>query len=201
MTAQLHLSGLGPLTAAIRRPLEQIAQPCTCDRPDCRTVGEHIWRATADARRGIPAAALEPSRSTDPALPLPPPLEAVDHAHRDYLHLLGAIVAHCYALQDLVAAWRHDRQVDVPPTTEDVWCRHHLDTIQACEPRYRGDLCRYCYDFELGTRGRSTKGLLPPAEILAARHRGEKVTAKMVDDAIRAARAASRKRKRRKARS
>ena len=43
-----------------------LARPCTCARPTCRTVAEHLWWATRDARPGIAAAALDAARKTFP---------------------------------------------------------------------------------------------------------------------------------------
>jgi hypothetical protein len=59
---------------------------------------------------------------------------------------------------------RPDRWTPLPdPATDDMWCRNHLDGIGLLEPRYRGDLCRACYDIG------KAHGTPPDKEFMRAR--------------------------------
>jgi hypothetical protein len=76
---------------------------------------------------------------------------------------------------DHSAAPRYAGQV---PTTDVRWCvscarREHSTAV------HRGDLCRWCYEFKLA------EGVVPPLEILAARHECRRITATMVREALR----------------
>lgn len=180
------------ITAA-QRTAGALAKPCTCSRPDCRTIGDHIWHATRDARPGIAAANLEPSRASAQGLPLPQPdLDGTGHAHVEYRRLLTAYGTATMALEHFLAPWRPDREstTDVADPTD--WCAHHLAMLGTHEPRYRGDLCRRCYGFQLAEKD------LPPVLILQAWHRSIRVTDTMVRDALRETRAAKTTGKRRK---
>lgn len=58
-----------------------------------------------------------------------------------------------------------DRLTDTRPAAGEGidphdWCSHHLQLGLGCEPRYRGDCCRRCYEFRLA------EGYLPPRELL-----------------------------------
>ena len=190
----LHQGDLPTLIERWQTATTELARPCTCPRATCRTVAEHLWNATRDGRPGIPAASLEPSRSAGGrGLNLPHPLTPTDRAHDDLQRTLAALARSADDLVHLLGLWRSDRHTDGTPTTDDDWCRHHLATLTTCEPVYKGGLCRWCYDF-----GRA-QGWLPPAELLDARAQGRKITATMVADAAKAAKAQARKRKRRKA--
>lgn len=101
-------------------------------------------------------------------------------------------------LIDMVDGLRHDRAHPVngfvragDPGSDSEYCRHHLVTVGTCEPRYRGDACRACYDFEL-VAGR---GLRPPKWLLVARGEGRRWTEAMVNRAVDEARRQRRRRK------
>lgn len=88
-------------------------------------------------------------------------------------HLLVRAFADCSRLNAITAGI-------VPPDTavDPVrWCNHHLQ-IGLCEPRHRGDECRFCYDFRL------LWGKLPPLSILGIRHRYGRVTKDQVEAAL-----------------
>lgn len=184
-------SDLQPITTLLGQAHQTLARPCPCVNARCRTIGEHVWRATADARPGPRAAALDGTRTTssDPPLPLPEPA-GVNMAHHALQRALEQLHRAAGDLLDLTDLWRPDRATVGPESTPDDWCTHHL-TIGVCEPRYRGSLCRRCYDFSRAER------ILPTDAILHAWHRGDRVTVAMVAEAKKAAKAA-RKRARRK---
>lgn len=166
------------VTLDLRHAGEVLAHPCQCGRPQC-TLGRHVWQATLDMDPGPRAqntdpkvrgssAGDTPDRDPDPAL------------HLEYRRLIGDAWHAARALNDFVARVRPDRILRNPPVLSSVedWCRNHIDKIASCEPRYRGDLCRYCYEFK------STEGVLPPQSILLMRHRGERLTAKDITQAL-----------------
>jgi len=55
----------------------------------------------------------------------------------------------------------------------EMWCRSCL-RAGARYPRWRGDLCKWCYEFNL------TEGFLPPPDIIEARAAGKRITEPMV---------------------
>lgn len=57
------------------------------------------------------------------------------------------------------------------------WCTNHM-RIGACEPRSRGDLCRWCDDKRLEW------GVRPPVKLLTMRHLGKTVYDRDVKDAL-----------------
>lgn len=172
---RLRPSDLRAVTEALRRATNALAHPCNCGRTNC-TIGEHVWRATRDGQPGARAQVLNDTPSSGPTnkgleIGARPDPTAGDH---DELNRLAAsIYADAEALNLLLAHWRPDRHHDQKTSDAD-WCRHHLNTIGTCEPRYRGDLCRKCYDLQRSQR------YLPPKAILEAWHRGDRVTAKML---------------------
>lgn len=60
------------------------------------------------------------------------------------------------------------------PAGEEQWCRHHLTTIQKCEPRSTGDLCDFCWSYQRVTHK------MPPATLLTKRQAGHRLTNKEV---------------------
>lgn len=66
----------------------------------------------------------------------------------------------------------------IPAGVPDVeWCSNHL-RVQLCEPRHRGDLCRWCYDFQ------AVRRQLPPPSLLGLRHRYGRVNEKQIEEAL-----------------
>lgn len=65
----------------------------------------------------------------------------------------------------------------IPHTVDIEWCSNHL-RVQLCEPRHRGDLCRWCYDFQ------SLRKQPPPPSLLGLRHRYGRITEKQVGEAL-----------------
>lgn len=59
------------------------------------------------------------------------------------------------------------------------WCTS-CARLHRAESRYRGELCRWCYDFT------ATEKIEPPLDILDAHHRGMRITTAMVAAAKRA---------------
>ncbi len=176
---RLRASDLRTVALSARRLSEALATPCGCPRDGC-TIGEHVYRATRDGRPGVRAQQLDETRARHPAGGRSPDVDKRPDrnagAHDELRRLAATIHADTEALAILIATWRPDRHRD-DTTSDSDWCRHHLDTIGVCEPRYRGDQCRRCYDFTRAKRFR------PPDAILLAWHRGERVTDKMVRDA------------------
>lgn len=78
------------------------------------------------------------------------------------------------------------------PATDQEYCSHHLSTLGTCEPRYRGDLCRACYDFNLA------HDLLPTRHLLRLRHEGKQWTEQQVTEALTELRRGRKKRKARR---
>lgn len=187
----LRLDEIAPIVTELHRDVAWLATPCGCPNNGCRTMAEHMHRVTAEGRRGIPAASLEPSRASAYASLGLPTFDSADRAHGDYLAALRQLKAAGDALARVLDSWRPDRY-GTTAADPDQWCRHHLDTLAVCEPIYRAGLCRWCYDFNAEHRR------VPTAEILAARHRGERITQAMVADALRATARPKQRRKRRK---
>lgn len=178
------------LADAQARNTAELVKPCTCSRPNCRTIGEHIWWATKEAAPGIKAANMDPGRSSGTGgITIPDPRDAaLAHEHATLHRLLADMADNTRAFQAFLDRWAGHRE-RVAHVDESDWCRHHLETTQACEPRYRGDLCRRCYDF-----GRA-QGHMPPAILLTAWHRGERVNARQVAEAMAEVKAATRRRR------
>lgn len=99
----------------------------------------------------------------------------LDGAHDELQSLLKRLQSDAARVRDIVSA-------AVPPAVaagiESVeWCSNHL-RIQQCEPRHRGDLCRFCYDFK------NLRQKVPPPTILGIRHRYGRVTEKQIEEAL-----------------
>lgn len=74
----------------------------------------------------------------------------------------------------IVTAYTSTVHGDAGTVAGGEWCVSHL-RLPACEPCYRGDLCRWCYDY------RATEGGLPPVALLEARRdNGGKITTDML---------------------
>lgn len=171
-------------------------RPCPLCKP--HTQGEHIMRAKQDQRPGPKAANTDPrvaGASTDTGPDNsnddrdPPPDRTVDGPD-EYAAAVAAYQQAARRVIDLTEAARPDRAPQHPiKTTADEWCRVHLKAIRVCEPRHRGDLCRWCNDFRIAYR------IDPPETILRARHEGQRITQPMVTAALKAAKPRGRKRR------
>lgn len=205
-------SDLPHFAQMLRRAGELIAHPCGCGKEDC-TLGEHIFDSTRDMTAGLKAANLDPNTrgwryEQDPdgtVWPIPTgdsvgeaaiEDESVD-PHDAYMRTLMDAARLAARVIDDVSALRPDRRPEIPDQLgDDDFCRHHMDTIGTWERRcHRGDLCRLCYDFKRQWQ------LLPPEQLLRARHEGRRWTDRMVGEAVRQERARrkAKKKSRRKA--
>lgn len=91
----------------------------------------------------------------------------------ELMDLLGRVFADCSRLNTITAGIvPGDTAVD--PVR---WCARHLE-IGVCEPRHRGDRCRWCYEFELLHKRP------PPLSLLGVKHRYGRVTKEQVDEAL-----------------
>lgn len=182
---RIRAANLDRWATTAQRTATATASPCPCPDPECPTIGDHVWRATRDGRPGIRAATLDPGHSTGhPGLQLPQPdRDGTARAHDELRRTIGELERHTNRLHDLIGAWRPDRERATQAASSDDWCRHHLELIGTCEPRYRGDRCRWCYDFH------ATNAVLPPVEILTARARGDRITQGMITAWAKAAKA------------
>lgn len=205
--ASIKLSDIAPIALRVGHIKEQLLTPCRCGRSNC-TLGEHIWRAT----RAMTPSPLR-SSNTDPGggnrwethdddsvwpIPNDPTGEAAMNTTTDpdewaeALEWLNQAADH-FAV--VFGKYRPDRRLHtVDPSAAEQWCTHHLTTIGKCEPRYRGDLCRVCYDFQLAHANK-----LPPADLLTAKHEGRRWTEQTIRDSLRAAYPKKPKGKKRKA--
>jgi hypothetical protein len=95
-----------------------------------------------------------------------PPPDSTGKLHDDYRALLESYWNVSLKIRQFVDRHRPDRWVPLPePASDSDWCRNHLEIIGACEPRYRGDECRTCYDLRLAY------GQVPDAELMRLRDR------------------------------
>jgi hypothetical protein len=148
-----------------RHAAELLGHPCTCGRPMC-TLGTHIWESTRDMTPGPKAQSFEPAMATGSVHtdtdPRPDPTTIID------VRFAQAVQTYWNSARELtrlVDALRPDRWTPLPePATDDQWCTNHLEVLGACEPRYRGDLCRFCYDLKC------TYGAVPDRQLMQARH-------------------------------
>lgn len=83
------------------------------------------------------------------------------------------------SVYNIVRAWATPPPMPKAPNVLDPgdWCASCL-RIAKCSPRHRGDLCRWCYDFNRAEHQR------PPVKIVRYHHEGRRITQQMVDDAI-----------------
>lgn len=89
-------------------------------------------------------------------------------------HLLEGLRPQITELYSLVQQWSfdaHQSELDLSEVHE--WCTSCL-RLQRCEPRHRGELCRWCGDF-LASEGRR-----PSVTLLDAHHRGVRITRQMI---------------------
>lgn len=159
-----------------RHAAELLAHPCAaidCPRYRKETLGEHIWRATLHMAPGPPAQSFDARVSGSTSTNGEPDIAAI-HLHTDFHDAVLTYWRSSQRLIDLIGGTRPDRTPPVDQATDDDWCRLHLNLIGKCEPVYRRDLCRWCYDFE------GAEGFQPTRHILFTRHRGERITTELV---------------------
>jgi hypothetical protein len=176
---------------------ELLAHPCACGKQRC-TLGEHIWDSTGNMTPGPKARSYEPATIGAPGhngSDDDPPPDRTLTIDREYRDAVWAYWQAARTLRRLIDSHRPDRWTPLPePATDDQWCANHLDIIGTCEPRYRGDLCRHCYEI-----GR-TYGTTPDADYMRARHHRGYATEKDLKDWLaRRPTKAGRKAKRKKA--
>jgi len=155
---------------------ELLAHPCDCGRPRC-TLGDHIWQSTRDMTPGPRATNTDPrSRSWPTDNDEPEPADTTDALHQQYKDLLIRYQDVARKLTKFIDSYRPDRWIPLPdPLTDEDWCRNHL-AAGICEPRDRGDLCRWCYDI-----GRA-HGTAPDTILIRARHQGQRITDTLIGD-------------------
>lgn len=172
------------LVTDLTKLAEALARPCTCGRRAC-TLGDHVWSATLDLRHSGPRAQnTEPSTRRPPG-PSEPSLDRTPRAlaalHLEYRAALDGVARSLATLEAVLGSVRPDRRVGLvvdETTTSADWCRHHFDQVGIAVPRYRGDLCQWCYRFQLAER------TLPPRDLLRAKEEGRKITTAMVDASL-----------------
>lgn len=100
-------------------------------------------------------------------------IDPTSQIHDELQQLLTRVFADCSRLNTITTGI-------VPPDTPGDpvnWCTHHLQ-IGICEPRHRGDECRFCYEFRLLHKKP------PPLSLLGIKHRYGRVTKEQVDEAL-----------------
>jgi len=209
VTPPVRSDDLPKATVMLRHTGELLAHPCRCARKNC-TLGEHIWRATKAMGPGPRAANLDPTsrgwRYDENGDPVPNDVTgeaAIDpdpaDLHVEYMTLLNEAVHAAARLGTFIDRYRPDRTIPLPDDdTDSQWCRNCL-AYGICNPPYRGEgasaRCRSCYEFHL-----TYPRLERPESLVRAQHEGRRITQRMVDQAVREARAEMRsKRKRKKA--
>lgn len=160
-------------------------------------LGEHAWRSTQDMEPGVRAGSLDPmSRGwrhevvegaegpevaavpNDPTGEAAVAVEETSGLHERYRRLLRTAIVANEALVDFLGSVDPTRRAYVvaeETTTDADWCRLHLD-IGVCEPRYRGDLCNWCYKFQM-----AHDGATPPRGLLELRRERGKITQADID--------------------
>jgi hypothetical protein len=167
----------------IRRAGELLLHPCGCNGRD-HSLGEHLWRSTADMEPGIRASNTDPrvvsSGQSDPSDSDTDPTVSL---RRSLQRIVQVGVDAAEVITDFVTQHRPDRTTTEPAkTTDDDWCRCHL-AAGLCEPRFRNHtVCRWCYEFDLAYR------MDPPTGLLLLRHQSPKLKDSDVTEAVRAER-------------
>lgn len=193
MTKEVRSDELPKLTQALRRAGGQLAHPCRCGKTNC-TLGDHVWRSTKSMGPGPRAANLDPNargwrwEEDDDGEVWPVPNDRTGEAaidpepadlHVEYMTLLNEAMRIATQLGVFIDRHRPDREIPVhDDDSAGHWCAHHL-SFNMIEPRYRGDLCRTCYEIK------QAEGKLPPRSILEIRRDGRKITQKDITEAMR----------------
>jgi hypothetical protein len=171
---------------------ELLAHPCDCGRPRC-TIGDHIWQSTRDMIPGPQAQSYEPRMAAVNAMlheiidqDQDPPPDPTLTEHLDLINDLQLYWDSARALIRRIDRLRPDRWMPLPdPASDDQWCRNHLEQ-GICEPRDRGDLCRWCYDIC------RAHGTTPDPILIRARHQGARITDTLIGDFLARAKIARR---------
>lgn len=212
MTRTVRRSDIPLVAVDLRHVGELLLHPCKCGHDNC-TIGEHLWRSTHDMTPGPRAANTDPDsrgwryEEDDDGTVWPVPsgdrtgeaaTQADDTARLfdEYQQLLTNLREASHELGYFIDRHRPDRTgTKLEVVSDSDWCRVCLHTIGKCSPRYRSDLCRDCYEFD------RTYHFDRPAELVRAKHEGQRITQQMVDAAVRAERLRKQQqgRKRRKA--
>lgn len=151
--------------------------------------GPTLLQLAKDWANGPAAANLDPnSRSnhydTDNNAPIPTdPTGEAAIGHDPNRHLdrdVQALINHTHQLATELRNTIMGLVTTAPqPLDPTQWCTHHLHA-HISEIRYRGDLCRWCYDFK------ATHRVLPPLTLLGHRHLGKRITEAMIASALEA---------------
>jgi hypothetical protein len=158
--------------------------------------GELAWSLTEDWEKGVRSPTLQPSASDryeivheGTADEFSARVPSNDRTGESAVDPLGGVETHTKLKRCLDRMYRDAAEIVkiieavVPPVPFDAgpleWCNNHL-RLQLCEPVHRGNLCRWCYDFNLMHR------TLPPASLLGLRHRYGRVSEDQVKAALRA---------------
>jgi hypothetical protein len=168
-------------------------RPCPLCKP--HTVGEHLSRAADDMDPGPRAANTDPDTrgwrydedDAGEVWPIPNDTTGEAAIHPDattpsveWDRILNAIRTATRDGLAFVNRHRPDRHAPIPdPSTDNEYCRHHLHTLATCVARYRGDLCRTCYDF-----GLAYPNLLPTKKLLEIKEAGRRWNQQDVDTAL-----------------
>lgn len=184
-------SDLTQLALDARHLGQVIATPCDCGAYGC-TLGDHVWRTTAEFTPGPRAQTSDPkARSWAPDNDNdnePPPDRTVALPLEHRRKMAEAWRAIREAL-DSIDRHRPDRTVPLPELPEhELWCTL-CRRIGEISPRFRGDQCRWHYD--LGRNFALSATLLADpaiADLARAHHDSRRISERMVTDAIREAR-------------
>jgi hypothetical protein len=159
----------------LRRAGELLAHPCECsERPDKpHMLGDHLFQSTKDMRPGIKASAAElrgggVSETGDDGEDASDPRDP----HLEFCAVVGRGQAIARDIIGFIERHRPDRKLTVVRLegADDDWCEAHL-AAGRCEPRWRNEpLCRWCTEYRLTYR------LNPPADIIAMREQGKRIT-------------------------
>jgi hypothetical protein len=199
------LRGAPALLAAIR---DSMAGQPQAARPDASRSSAGAWcwthqceltRCVDDARYGCDAGTID--RPNDPAGEAAITNDRATNHRNEIIRRLRRITTDVRELHALAALYPADPfEPETAHGPGGDWCRscwrdgqYHqpIDRDKDGQPYYAG-LCRWCGSFNARER------FLPPVDLLAHRHRGERVTEGMVLDARRAHRLQAKKTKKTK---
>jgi len=167
-------------TLDLHRAALALAAPCHCGRTNCN-LALHLWYATNDMTPGIRAIAYEPRTITPTGPPTDhePRPDPTITAHLDYIRDIQTAARAARTLLARIESHRPDRWIPpIDTTTSDAeWCTNHLAHFGTCEPRARGDLCRWCDDIL------RQHGFTPDRVLMRARHNSSRITEQDIIDA------------------